>query len=275
MKKTYVSTMTVLFVASLLLSSCASSQSNRMMTWDDYVRQPRNNPYVLKMNYRDGSLMYYGAFHKVDPSHPQFEDIEQKWENFQPTVAYCEGNIWPLEASRTKAIKNYGEQGLLTWLAARDGIRIECIDPPLADQAMFLKKHFPPHLIKVYYVMRQAAIDRMLKKDISSVSCANRYFRKFNQIEGYNQIPTNLDQYERMVSVLFPGLDEWQTIPYSYFHQRDSGGFLVDIHRKLNGYRDQIMLQKVVQALKKGQRVFAIVGRSHVVIQEAALKSLL
>jgi hypothetical protein len=210
----------------------------------------------------------------VDPSHPQFEDIEQKWENFQPTLAFCEGSIWPLEESRIKAIENYGEQGLVTYLSARDGIQIQYIDPSLKEQATFLKKHFSPHLIKVYYVMRQAAIDRMLKKDFNASRCADRYFRKFRRIEGYNQSPSNLDEYERMVSALFPGLGEWHKIPSFYFYCRDSGGFLVDIHRKLNGYRDQIMLKKVVHALKKGQRIFAIVGRSHVVIQEAVLKSL-
>lgn len=274
MKKANVTMLILSLVYSLLLFSCASVRSNQLMSWEDYVRQPRNNPYILELNKRGGSLFYYGAFHKVDPSHPQFADIEQRWENFEPTLAYCEGNIWPLEESRTKAIENYGEQGLVTFLAARDGIQIECIDPSLKEQAIYLYKYFPPHLIKAYYVMRQAAINRMLKRDILASKYVNRYFRKFRQIEGFHNFPSNFDDYERMVSMLFPDLEEWQQIPYFYFHCKNSGGFLVDIHRKLNEYRDQFMVKKVVQALKNGQRVFAIVGRSHVVIQEAALKSL-
>lgn len=244
------------------------------MSWEDYIRQPRNEPYILELNSKGGSLLYYGAFHKVDPTHPQFLDIEQKWEEFQPTFAYCEGSMWPLEESQYSAIEKYGEQGLVTFLAARDGIPIECIDPSLNDQAKYLQNYFQPHLVKVYYVMRQAAINRMMKKDFHDSRYVNRYLQKLGRIYGYNKFPTNLGDFERMVSLLFPDLDNWQKIPYSYFQCPELGGFLTAIHRKLNKYRDRIMIKKVTKALKKGKRVFAIVGRSHVVIQEAALKSL-
>ena len=265
----------VLFLlASFLLCSCTVFKSNMLMSWEDYSRLPRNEPYVLEMDSLGGSLMYYGAFHKVDPSHPQFEDIEQKWENFRPTLAYCEGNIWPLEESRTEAIENYGEQGLVTFLAARDNIPIECIDPSLADQVELLKNCYPPHLIKVYYVLRQAAINRMLKRDIPDSLYANRYLRQLDLILGRTKPPSNLKDFKRMVSFLFPELEDWQKIPYSYFRLPESGGFLTAIHRKLNKYRDRVMIRKVARALKKGNRVFAVVGRSHVVIQEAVLKSL-
>lgn len=274
MRKATAARLMLYFLASLLLCSCAIIKPNLLMSWDDYARQPGNKPYVLEMDSQGGRLMYYGAFHKVDPSHPQFKDIEQKWENFQPTLVYCEGNIWPLEESRNEAIKNYGEQGLVTFLAARDKIPVECIDPSLDDQVKFLKNCYPPHLIKVYYVLRQAAINRMLEKDIQDSRYANRYFRELDRIYGYIKPPTNLKDFERMVSFLFPDLDDWKKIPYSYFRYSESGGFLTAIHQKLNKFRDRIMIRKVTRALKKGKRVFAIVGRSHVVIQEAALKSL-
>jgi hypothetical protein len=275
MKKANAPTLMLLLIASFLLSSCTSLQSNRLMSWDEYVRQPRNNPYVLEMDYREGSLLYYGAFHKVDPSHPQFEDIEQKWENFNPTLVYCEGNIWPLEETRRTAIEKYGEQGLITYLAARDGIQIECIDPSLQSQAIYLKKYFPTHLIIIYYVLRQAAVDRMMKKDFSASRCFKRYHRKLSHIYGQNSSPTSVRAFGSLVSSLFPNLVEWRDIPYSYFRNPESGGFLTVIHQKLNKYRDRTMIKKVASALKKGKRVFAIVGRSHVVIQEAILKSLL
>jgi len=274
MNKPNFPVLTAVLLVTLLPYSCTSFSSSSLMSWEDYARQPRSEPYILNMDSRDGSLVYYGAFHKVDPSHPQFQDIEQKWENFKPTLAYCEGILWPLEKTRTNAIRNYGEQGLITYLAARDGIQIECIDPTLTEQAIYLKKSFPPHLVKVYYVMRQAAIDRMLKRDFNAAKCADRYLRKFRQIEGYENLPNNFREYKKLVSILFPGLDEWEKVPYFYFHHQESGDFLARIHKKLNSFRDQIMINKIVKALKRGQRIFAIVGRSHVVIQEAALVSL-
>ena len=275
MRKTYTLMLLLSFSASLVLFSCTSFNSNRLMSWEDYVLHPRKEPYVLELDKQSGSLVYYGAFHNVDPAHPQFQEIEEKWEEFQPTLAYCEGIIWPLEESRTKAIENYGEQGLVTYLAARDGIQIECIDPSLKEQATYLKKYFPPHLIKVYYVLRQAAVNRMLKKDLHDLYYVDQLFRCFRRIKDFSISPTNLNEYERMVSDLFPSLDDWKKIPYFYFRSPDSGGFLAAIHQKLNEYRDYVMIRKVSKALKKGKRIFAVVGRSHVVIQEAVLKSLI
>ncbi len=264
----------LLLIALLIANGCSVFRVGKLMSWDDYIGQPRNAPYVLELVSGRGRLIYYGAFHKVDPAHPQFTDIEQKWDKFQPTLAYCEGNIWPLEETRTMAIRKYGEQGLLTYLAARDGIPIECIDPSLTDQAKFLRTHFPPHLIKIYYVLRQAAVNRMLKKDIHDLRYVSRLLRSFSRISRYDTFPANRIEFENMVSFLFPDLDDWQKIPFSYFHNPNAGRFLANIHRKLNEYRDQIMIKKVVGALKKGNRVFAVVGRSHVVIQEAILRSI-
>lgn len=261
-----------LFVT-LFTYACSSFSSFHLMSWEEYVRQSSDDPYVLELDSYGGKLVYYGAFHKVDPEHPQFEDIERRWDEFQPTFAYCEGNIWPLEESRIDAIENYGEQGLVTYLAARDGIQVECIDPPLKEQAVYLKNFFPPHLIKAYYVLRQAAINRVMEKDTSPDVYASYYLRHLGRIYGQNAFPSNLLEFESMASILFPGLDDWEKIPRSYFGCPDYGGFLADIHRKLNKYRDRVMIQKITGALKKGNRIFAIVGRSHVVIQEAALKS--
>lgn len=43
------------------------------------------------------------------------------------------------------------------------------------------------------------------------------------------------------------------------------------MHRALNSYRDKVMLKKILKAVGKNRRVFALVGRSHVVMQELVL----
>jgi hypothetical protein len=244
------------------------------MSWEEYARHSRTDPYILELSWAKGDLVYYGAFHKVDDDHPQFEDIEQRWNTFNPDYALCEGNEWPLAESRCQAIRLYGEQGLLTYLAARDGIPVECIDPPIADQVNYLKNHFRPQQIKVYFVLRQAAVNRMLKKNSSRLRYVYSYLDNLGNIPGFRNSPTNLIEFEHTVSQMFPEIDCWTKIPYSYFHDQEKGGFLAKMHRMLNKYRDRIMIKKVVKALKKGKRVFAVVGRSHVVIQEASLRSL-
>ncbi len=245
------------------------------MTWEEYIEHPRSAPYILELDTNGGSLFYYGAFHNLDPGDPQFEDIEKKWEQFQPTFAFCEGRTWPLEESRIQAIRMHGEQGLITFLAARDGIPIQCIDPPFEDQIRYLRKFFPPIQIKFYYVLRQASINKALRRENNNLDDARYLLRKMERIRRLKCFPSNLLEFEYMVSKLFPELDNWQAVPYSYFHSPERGRFLQDVHRKLNEYRDHIMIKKVTKALKKRERIFAVVGRSHVFKQQSILRSLI
>jgi len=265
----------LVFMVSFILYSCSSINYGRLLTWEEYVEHPRTDPYILELDKKGGSLFYYGAFHKVDPEDPQFEDIEQKWEQFQPTCAFCEGRIWPLEESRTQAIRMYGEQGLITFLAARDGIPIKCIDPSRGEQIYYLRNFFRPSYIKIYFILKQATINKVLMRENQNLDDARRLLKKMEKISKFKCSPANLVQFEHMVSMFWPELDNWQDIPYSYFHSTEKGRFLVDIHRKLTEFRDQTMIKKVTKAIKKGERIFAVVGRSHVFKQQSILRSII
>ena len=269
-----IPTILILSLISLGSFSCSSFTHGNLLTWQDYIQHPRIGPYILELDKKPGSLFYYGAFHKVDPKDPQFEDIEQKWEEFRPTCAFCEGRIWPLKESRAQAIRSYAEQGLITFLAARDGIPVKCIDPSTSEQIRYLRNQYPPHQVKIYFILRQATINKMLRRKEKNLDEARLLLSKMERFGGSRYFPATLVEFEHMVSQLFPELDNWQNIPYAYFQSKEKGGFLADIHQQLIEYRDQTMVKKVTKALKKGERVFAVVGRSHVFKQQHILRSL-
>lgn len=263
-----------LSLISLATFSCSGFNQGKLLTWQEYTKYTRTGPYILELDKQNGSLFYYGAFHRVDPTDPQFKDIEQKWEQFRPTYALCEGRIWPLEESRIQAIRRYGEQGLVTFLAARDGIPVKCIDPSISEQARYLRNHYPPYQIKIYFILRQVNINKMLHREEKNLDDTRLLLSKMERFGGSRYFPATLVEFEHMVQKLFPELKNWEEIPYVYFQSSEKGGFLADIHKELIKYRDQTMIQKVASALKKGERVFAVVGRSHVFKQQAILRSL-
>jgi hypothetical protein len=269
-----IPTILILSLISLGSFSCSSFTQGNLLTWQEYTEHPRIGPYILELDKKPGRLFYYGAFHKVDPKDPQFEDIEQKWEQFRPTCAFCEGRIWPLEESRAQAIQSYGEQGLITFLAARDGIPVKCIDASISEQIRYLRNRYPPHQVKIFFILRQASINKMLRRKEKNLDDACLLLSKMERFGGSRYFPATLVEFEHMVSQLFPELDNWQNIPYAYFQSKEIGGFLADIHKELLEYRDQTMVKKVTKALKKGERVFAVVGRSHVFKQQDILRSL-
>jgi hypothetical protein len=245
------------------------------MTWEEYATNHELKPYVLELEAQKGRLVYYGALHSVNQSNPQFTDIEERWKTFKPTIALSEGGIWPLEKSRDVAIERYGEQGLLRFLAARDKVKVVCLEPLKAREVCHLIKWFSPEKIKVFYVLRMAMIRRMLKKDINDLSYVEWIISDLSKIKFLKGPPNNLAEFESKVSELFPNLEDWRLIPYGHLYLKNTKNWMRLIHRQVNKYRDQNMITELIQRLKQGERVFAIVGRSHVAIQEPVLRSVM
>jgi len=258
---------------SIFAGSCSFPRYQGLITWEEYIKKSEKVPYILELPSNKGVLLYYGSIHKVDPRHPQFVDIERRWKKFKPTIALCEGCIWPLEDSRKKAICRHGEGGLIRFLAAQDGIPIQCIDPPRKKEAFHLSRYFTPGKIKLYYILRQAVINRNMKKDINDVNYVHFLLGELSKLDRFKGNPSTFDEFELTVGKLFPNLKDWQSIPCSYFYSNGPENFLPKIHLKVNEFRDNYMLMILINEMKKGKRVFAVVGRSHVVKQEPVLRS--
>ena len=73
-------------------SAVAIELSSRFRTWPEHrtLYPAGTDPYVLEIDKGAGALLYYGAKHTRDPSHPQRADIQRRWRAFEPTVALCE-----------------------------------------------------------------------------------------------------------------------------------------------------------------------------------------
>jgi len=264
---------TALVLIFMALASCSQHKYAGLMSWEEYMSMPRSQPYILELARGRGYLLYYGAFHSVDLSQPQFSDIEQKWAAFRPTLALSEGSLWPLEATREEAIRKYGEQGLLRFLAARDGVPMKCLDQPRLLQSRHLRRYFSVQEVKVYMTLRQARVNQMLGRNPNDLADIGFFLDTMEKFRSFRFPPHSLSALEDLVKHEFPGLEDWRTISEDYFYNKEKGKFLPEIHRYLMCYRDNFMLGILFKELKKGRRIFAVVGRSHVVMQEPALRA--
>ena len=265
------------FAAAVLIGcacffSCSSfPRPVTMLRESEYWRQPRTGTYVLQMESQSGSLMYFGARHTVNESSPQMAEIERRWDSFRPTMAFSEGCVWPLESTREESIRKHGEQGLLRYLAARDHVPVFCIEPGLRNEAGALISHFSALQIKLFYILRQAVVQSMLNRDPRDTGYVRIILDGLSAIHFLQAPPATLTDVERGVSRLFPELPDWRRISENYFYAPEETSWLSKIHRMVNECRDRHMVNRLRRELRKGKRVFALVGRSHVAIQEPAL----
>jgi hypothetical protein len=76
-------------------------------------------------------------------------------------------------------------------------------------------------------------------------------------------------------AVRFPDEGGYHATPLRWFDPTRAETFLNRISQISNEYRDRSIIAKLGKSVADGQRVFAVVGGTHVVMQEQALSALL
>jgi hypothetical protein len=224
-------------------------------------------------------LVYLGAEHSRDPGDPQFQAFERAWDDLEPTLAFYEGTGTSIAASRNEAIRTGGEPGLVRFLAKRDGVAMTTLEPERQDEIAFLLETFSPEQIKLFYVLRVVAELRErekvspddLQKEVQGI------LDQFSRYRGLESILRNVSELEAAYRRNWKTPKNWWEAPAGWFDplvpSTATGGiFTNEINRASSHYRDVHMFEVLAAAARKGERVFAVVGRDHVPMQAAALK---
>jgi hypothetical protein len=132
-----------------------------VMSWDEYRTVRHATPYVLRLE----RLVMFGVQHSNDPQHTEMAEIERLWQEFRPEMAFSEGGLRPPAPSRDQAIRRYGEQGLLRWLADRDHVVIQSMEPERAKEQSTLAEQFGDETVRRFFAQR-AAIDPVHGTDV-------------------------------------------------------------------------------------------------------------
>jgi hypothetical protein len=196
-------------------------------------------------------------------------------ERVSAEIAFYEGEeITSVVSSRQNAIR-MGERGLVKYLADQDKahkktITAETLEPRFADEVADLRnKGFYPEQIKIFYILR----DRTnFKKDqpFDEQERINHYSSL-----GLNVRPNSASELESTFSEYFRGRGSFKDAPGEWADPSRIGTTLNEISRASTDYRDRFMVAKISRAVREQKRVFAVVGWTHAVMQEPAIRALL
>ena len=228
------------------------------MTPEEYRATDHAVPYILDISCRPAHLVYAGTHHNNDPQHLEPGLIEQLWEQLKPEVAFNEGGDPPAYDDRDEAIRKNGEAGLVRYLAKRDGVPVRSIDPKRRQILEGLRGRFTDEQIKTAWLLGQAYEYRRNPHEPFEERMA-RAFRNFGVL-----IPGPPNSIEELP--LAEMKDSW-------FDPMEKGHWLNDLGLATNDIRDHFMIDQLVTEMKAGKRVFAVVGASHVPVQERLLRS--
>ena len=262
-------------LAGLLYAGC-DDKRNEILSWSAYSELDVRWPYVLRLDHhRDGALLYCGAAHTSDPSDPQLEQIESLWAEFLPDLAFNEGGDPPTEKDRSAAIRKYGEPGLIRYLAGRDNVPVRSLDPSHEAEAAALIEQFGKLYVKMFYLLRSAAQYGRFETGRTLEAEMARLLEYYGRIPGLEGPPHSVEEIRVTLDQLIANNRGLKATDPSWFDPTKSDNLFNDVSRYSSEYRDRFMVDLLVGEVLQGKKVFAVVGGSHVVMQEPALRSAL
>lgn len=241
----------------------------RFRTWPEHaeVRARAGEPYILELGGSGGALVYYGARHAGDAV--QNADIAARWAKFRPTVALCEGRARRvLVGSLARLFAQPNESDLVHHLARRDGVALYSLEPRYEDEVARLLERWAPERVALLYTMSVYWSEARGKADDG---LAADLLRKRTDVAGLRGTLATVADIDALWRRDFPGAGDWRTLrgspPGSYLRQMSE--------QDRADVRDQHMARLLIHLVRRGERVFAVVGSGHVIRKEWTLRAAL
>ncbi|MEM1451360.1 MAG: hypothetical protein AAGI22_19735 [Planctomycetota bacterium] len=235
----------------------------------DEARVRVGEPYVLEIAMPEGgALLYYGGAHTRERGHPQVADIEERWSAFGPSVALCEGrkrrHFFGL---LVEPFAGLPEPTLVHKLARANGVDLVSLEPEYVDEVRSLLATFTAEEVALYFFLRVYASEA---DGTADEGLARDLLAKRTDVDGLRGSLVTLDDVDAAWARAAPGEDGWRSLA-----REPRIGVLARVSDASRSARGEHMARTLVDLVRAGERVFAVVGSGHVIRQEWALRTML
>jgi hypothetical protein len=242
-----------------------------IMSYTEYAAVTHDEPYVLTLGGNAGGLLYFGSYHTTDPGDAQVDSIVSLWHAFRPTLALAESRK-ARRGSMDTGIRTFGESAVPVSLARDAGIPVYTFEPPLESEIAALLPSWSRERLLLFYVLRSYTARSVSGR---SDGQARELIRERGRWPGLERAIPSLAAMDSIWQVEFPNGPAWRELPWQATWPTGSESWLNAVSAAVNRVRDQYMVAVIADLVGRGERVFAVVGSSHVVMQEPALRELI
>lgn len=250
----------------------AQHPKGNIMSFEQYAKVKHSLPYILDITQGKGRIIYYGVKHTRDPKDKQIKQLRALWQKLKPAQILNEDITPEPRPTLEEAIKFDGERGALAFWANKENIPIRSIDMNWRKEVMSLPVTIPAANIKLFYLIRglQQDIQRPNGKPVTKATDEIVQKELDNlQDQGLGWFPKTIEDINNAwLATKIQG--DWRAAKIEWITPTGNGK-LNKISRTINQIRDQHMIHVLNEELKKGKTTLAVVGASHVVMQQPAL----
>lgn len=261
--------------------------------------QLRHEPFIFEITSGKKHLTYMGVAHSHDPEAKMFEEIGQKFAADRPQLVLIEG-MTQLADPEMKArfiadtrsrnaveiIKRRGEPSFVLKLAAEAGVAVECPEPKFSDKIKHVTdqgqiRGYGRDEVFAYYCYRALQSYHRGVDSESPEQYLERRIESFKREAGWTDFEFSISYLKEIGERLlgeranFATADPYRTNPLLSNRQQANHAkyhtLLNDVARQSTLYRDVAIVQNIVDALKRVDRVFVVYGASHAYMEQPAL----
>lgn len=233
----------------------------------DAIHDASSAPFVFRWAGARGVLAYVGVEHSTDRSHPHRTTIAQIFAELRPTIALAEGRArghfvgWPFH------LLPQHEPAYVHELADAEGIPVHSLEPDYAAEVAALLTHWPAPRIAAYFALRGYWADA---EGICDESIMQKMIERRTDVDGLRGTLADLRAIDELWGPMLTDHGDWRTRTHE-----PAGTWLADLADASRQVRGEHMIRLLAELTARGERVFAVVGRSHVIRHEPTLAALL
>jgi len=215
-------------------------------------------------------LYWFDVAHRNNSNSPIFKRIETALTKFNPDLILVEGGFDTFEGSRDEAIYN-GESAFTAYLAKKNGIVVEDIEPPFIKQVEFLQSKYPPEDILAMYLIRQITSIKF-QSDNSMWEFEKEVFSQTQFLinNGLDYSGGDLEEILNTVNTFMPEhIDgyNWRDVNVKTMNSvyADKNGTLYPIYNDVVNYRNTYLLGLISEKKDTYNRIFIVMGGGHII----------
>ena len=256
--------------AAMLLGELERATPKYLMDFATYadVRRGVRTPHVLHIRAFRGQLELIGVHHTHNLRDPILALIQKRFRAFRPTAVYLEGGRpQPLPTLR-ETIGAYGEAGLLEALARKARVPTASLEPWRLDEAQFLWTRWDRAAVKLFYLLRDLQTWHRGHQAVPIEKHADVLLDNLAR-GGLTGTPRRHPDLQPLVEKYLPELATWREVPDTWFDPArfDLPTWTPEASRMSSAFRDQHAIRHLGRSMLRGERVMAVVGFTHTVMQ--------
>jgi hypothetical protein len=269
----------LLFLVAGCESLCLGSKCtdfSRSMSLETYSAVKHERPYELTLRKGGALLRYIGVEHSRNPLGTTAKTLNGVLTEYAPTKLYVEGPLQPPKSTLSETVSSYGESGLLMYFAKERGIEIQSLDLPIEEEVQSVAATFGRETAALFYGLR-ATLQQEQESAIDRGAFLERKVMPWLVLHRALPEPLSAKDFARHLPTLVKGANTLDDASLAWFDPLAASNLTIfnEIARYLVDLRDRKMIEMLVADVKKGHKILAAAGFSHVVMQEPDIRRLL